>query len=158
MSEGHQQPKLDACLGWFLGDWAPAETPINRHVRRTSINLESDIFWAPAETAINRHVRRTSLSLASVGFETGSFIRPDPKDYESPFQDQIALEIQIKKGASKTRPFFEYRLKISRLRLRCRDSVRSWRQLCGELTGQTWQVPKERLHDGQVRQQVERKR
>ena len=45
------------------------------------------------------------MSLASVGFETGSYIRPDPKDYESPFQDQRALEIQIKKGTSKTRPF-----------------------------------------------------
>jgi Fe2+ transport system protein FeoA len=41
---------------WF---WAPEETHINRHVRRTSEEPQY-FLWAPEETSINRHVRRTS--------------------------------------------------------------------------------------------------
>ncbi len=51
----------------FLGDWAPEETAITRHVLWTSINLGSVIFGLQRKQL--KDIKSPSLTLTSVGFE-----------------------------------------------------------------------------------------
>jgi hypothetical protein len=71
----------------FLGDWAPEETAITRHVRRTSINLEGVIFGlqrrrlliAVSEGHPQPQPDAPSPQASLLVLKTGSYSQPDPK-------------------------------------------------------------------------------
>jgi hypothetical protein len=71
----------------FLGDWAPEETAITRHVRRTSINLGSVIFGlqrrrlliAVSEGHPQPQPDAPSPQAPLLVLKTGSYSQSDPK-------------------------------------------------------------------------------